>query len=178
VRTIAQILVLHLVLLPGCYASREPIVPPDAFQQPDVGVDARPRDAARDPDAFAPDAFAPDAVVLPDAWPPELGVDCSLGGTENAFEMSGGHVGTIRLHAALWHIGARNYDPVGGAIGADPGPRVNPTVYGSSSVGNIGQRAAIESQRQLGARAASAAFWTNTFSGIASGVPDPWTLHL
>jgi hypothetical protein len=89
--------IVALALLTGCYGSREAVTPTDAFQRPDVGSDARRGDPARQPDAFAPDAFAPDAfapdaVVVPDAWPPELGTDCSLGGPENAFEMSGGHV--------------------------------------------------------------------------------------
>lgn len=85
---IMRTLLLTSLLLSGCYAAQTPVAPTDAFTRPDVGTDAWRRDAARAPDAFAPDAFTPDAFVGPDAWLPELGPDCSLGGTQDAFEVS------------------------------------------------------------------------------------------
>ena len=85
-----------LSVVTGCYGSRESVTPPDAFSRPDAGTDARRRDAAREPDAFAPDTFVPDAFLGPDAWLPELGWDCSLGGTQDAFEVIGGRADVVR----------------------------------------------------------------------------------
>jgi len=105
---------LFALFLTGCYAAREPARPDDAFRAIDGGADALQVDAAPAadaflPDAFAPDAFAPDAITLPDAWFPELGPDCSLGGTEDAYEFSGSE---FISRGSRWRVWSPEWDLV------------------------------------------------------------------